>query len=281
MPMPLLCCPVCRAPLVIDASGASARCEAGHSFDRARQGYWNLLLAQRKRSKDPGDSNEMILARRRFLDGGYYRPISDQLNRMLLERTAGLAEPAILDLGCGEGYYTAALEQALLQAGRAPALAGLDISKHAVRHACPRSHSIAWLVATGAAIPLPAQSLDAIVLVFSRVMAAPMAKVLKPGGALLLVWPGPEHLLELRELIYDEVRQRSYDPQVELGELFVPERIETLNFRFRVDTPQALSDLLAMTPHGQRIKAAARERILAQPALECRADIRLGLFRRV
>ena len=112
-------------------------------------------------------------------------------------------------------------------------------------------------------------------------MAAPMAEVLKPGGALLLVWPGPEHLLELRELIYDEVRQRSYDPQVELGELFVPERIETLNFRFRVDTPQALSDLLAMTPHGQRIKAAARERILAQPTLECRADIRLGLFRRV
>lgn len=275
-----LSCPVCRAPLQMDTEARSLRCAAGHSFDRARQGYWNLLLAQRKKSKDPGDNSEMIQARRRFLDSGYYWLIADRLNQLLIDELAGIQTPRLLDLGCGEGYYTTQMEEALNAAGFSAQIAGLDISKHAVKAACKRSDTIDWLVATGAAIPLPDASLDALTLMFSRVMPGPMAQVLKPGALLAVVWPGPAHLLELRELIYDEVRQREYDPGSELEALFEHQRTETLSFDFEIDNAQGIDDLLTMTPHGQRIKSASHSAILERGQIHCRADIRVGLYRR-
>jgi len=273
-------CPVCHAPLAADAEGKQLKCAAGHGFDRARQGYWNLLLAQRKKSKDPGDNSEMIQARRRFLDAGYYWLIADGLNRLLASELAGIPSPRLLDLGCGEGYYTAQMEEALNAAGFAAQIAGLDISKHAVKAACRRSDNIDWLVATGADIPLPPNALDALTLMFSRVMPAPMARVLKPGALLVVVWPGPTHLMALRELIYDEVRQREYDPSAELATLFRHERTETLAFDFEIDSSEGIADLLTMTPHGQRINPATRAAILERGQLYCQADIRLGVYRR-
>ncbi|WP_188750575.1 putative RNA methyltransferase [Marinobacterium zhoushanense] len=275
-----LSCPVCHTPLQVDAEVKSLRCEAGHSFDRARQGYWNLLLAQRKKSKDPGDNSEMIQARRRFLDAGYYWLIAEQLNQLLIAELSGIQSPRLLDLGCGEGYYTMQIEEALSAAGFAPQLAGLDISKHAVKAACKRSSSIDWLVATGADIPLPNGSLDALTLMFSRVMPAPMAQALKPGGLLIVVWPGPSHLMELRELIYDEVRQREYDPTAELDSLFEHLRTDRLSFDFEIDNAQGIDDLLMMTPHGQRIKSAVHTALLERGQLNCHSDIRLGIYRR-
>lgn len=275
-----LSCPVCHAPLQADSEVKSLRCEAGHSFDRARQGYWNLLLAQRKKSKDPGDNNEMIQARRRFLDSGYYWLIADHLNRLLISELSGIQTPRLLDLGCGEGYYTVQMEEALGAAGFTPEIAGLDISKHGVKAACKRSATIDWLVATGAAVPLPEASLDALTLMFSRVMPGPMAQVLKPGALLVVVWPGPSHLMELRELIYSEVRQREYDPGSELKSLFEHQRTETLEFDFEIDSTQGIDDLLTMTPHGQRIKPATHAAILEQGQISCHADIRFGIYRR-
>ncbi|MBR9882692.1 MAG: methyltransferase domain-containing protein [Oceanospirillales bacterium] len=275
-----LSCPVCHGALAIDADEKSLRCEAGHSFDRARQGYWNLLLAQRKKSKDPGDNSEMIQARRRFLDAGYYWLIAEQLNQLLVAELSGIQSPLLLDLGCGEGYYTMQIEEALTAAGFSAQIAGLDISKHAVKAACKRSTGIDWLVATGADVPLPAESLDAMTLMFSRVMPGPMAKVIKPGGLLVVVWPGPAHLMALRELIYDEVRLREYDPTPELDALFEHQRTETLNFDFEIDNAQGIDDLLTMTPHGQRIKSSTHSAILERGQLNCQADIRLGVYRR-
>lgn len=275
-----LACPVCHAPLSRDTDGSRLSCADGHSFDRARQGYWNLLLAQRKRSRDPGDNQEMVKARSRFLDAGHYQPIADQVNRLLIDQLQGMDAPRLLDLGCGEGYYTAAMETALQQAGIDAELCGIDISKHAIKQACKRSRAIDWLVATGADLPLAEGSLDALTLMFSRVMPEPMARVIKPGGLLLVVWPGPEHLLELRQLIYTEVRRHEADPTAELTPFFSLEESRSLSFRFQVESRQALADLLTMTPHGQRIRAEKREAILDLEQLECRADIRLGLYRR-
>lgn len=275
-----LSCPVCQHLLHTDAEARVLCCDNGHSFDRARQGYWNLLLAQRKKSKDPGDNSEMVQARRRFLDTGHYQPISDLLNRTLIGALADNPAPNVLDLGCGEGYYTARMAEALNDAGCNADLAGLDISKHAVRAACQRNRNLHWLVATGAAIPVAESSLDAVTLVFSRLMCEPMARVLKPGASLLVVWPGPEHLLELRELIYDEVRQHDSDPAAELAAAFEQVEQHPLHFNFAVRSQAELNDLLAMTPHGQRIGSAARERLQALERLECRADIRISHFRR-
>lgn len=275
-----LSCPVCKAPLTLSNEGRQRRCEARHSFDRARQGYWNLLLPQRKKSKNPGDSGEMIHARRRFLDAGYYWLIAERLTQLLIEHLKGIDKPNLLDLGCGEGYYTTQIEEALEAAGIEANIAGLDISRDAIRAACQRSKEIDWLVATGADIPLQEGSLDALTLMFSRVMPEPMARAIRPGGLLLVVWPGPDHLIELRELIYDEVRRREFDPSADLEQLFEPLGVETLEFDFEVGGSDALTDLLEMTPHGHRIRAETRDSIIKRESLGCHADIRFGLYRR-
>jgi len=271
---PALACPVCRETLVQTDKRLS--CANGHSFDRARQGYWNLLLAQKKRSKAPGDNAEMVQARQRFLEAGHYTPLADRIGSMLQEYLSPSAETQLLDLGCGEGWYTDRLARRL-----GGCTTGLDISKEAVKAACKRNGDVHWLVATGADIPLADASVDTATLIFSRLMPAPTAKVLKPGGLLLVVTPGPDHLLALRQLIYTEVRTRSgFDPASQLAELFEPVQQESLRFAFTLDSAPAIQDLLAMTPHGQRLKPEARERLAQCARLDEQADFSLHLFRK-
>ena len=130
-------CPICGNALRREADAAgrprALRCAKGHCFDFAREGYAHLLPASRMRAKVPGDSREMVAARRAFLDGGGYGPFARALAALCLEATDGIPCPAVLDAGCGEGYYTRALADAFAQAGRPVRLAAYDISKAAVR----------------------------------------------------------------------------------------------------------------------------------------------------
>ena len=103
----------------------------GHSFDIAREGYTHLLPANRKHSKAPGDDKAMAAARSAFLGKGYYAPLRDAICELGVSLTGD--RPAVLDSGCGEGYYTAGLYQALLDAGKSPVMAGIDISKFILR----------------------------------------------------------------------------------------------------------------------------------------------------
>jgi 23S rRNA (guanine745-N1)-methyltransferase len=269
-----LICPVCREPL--QPVDNSLRCSHGHSFDRARQGYWNLLLPQRKRSKEPGDNTEMVQARQRFLQAGHYAPLAQAIVDLLQPYATTGRSKHLLDLGCGEGWYTDQLQRQLHLN-----VAGLDISKPAVRTACRRNPDILWLVATGADIPLADESVDIASLIFGRLLPEPTARILKPGGLLLVVHPGPDHLRALRGLIYEQVRDSSgFDPIQPLANLFETVTLEQLAFEFRLDSADAVQDLLAMTPHGQRLNSAARERIAACDRITEQADFRLALFRK-
>ena len=96
-------CPLCYRPLA--KKDRSFICEKHHQFDIAKEGYVNLLPVQHKSSKDPGDNGEMMQARRAFLQQGYYQPMRDKINR-LLEQYLTSSHAFILDIGCGEGYYT-------------------------------------------------------------------------------------------------------------------------------------------------------------------------------
>jgi 23S rRNA (guanine745-N1)-methyltransferase len=121
----MLICPICQAPLSALDNGVV--CAANHRFDRARQGYLNLLPVQHTNSRDPGDNQAMVEARRRFLDGGHYAPLARRLAGLAAER----APQRWLDIGCGEGYYTAQIADALPHAdGYA-----LDISRERVQPA--------------------------------------------------------------------------------------------------------------------------------------------------
>src|SRR6266545_8190332 len=99
---PILACPVCGEPL--ERVDRTFRCANGHTFDVAREGYVNLLLAQHRRSKDPGYSKDMIAGRRDFFDAGHYRPLADGIAELIATYLPPVADTVVIDAGCGEGY---------------------------------------------------------------------------------------------------------------------------------------------------------------------------------
>ena len=168
-----LACPLDSEPLKEQNGGKQLTCSKGHSFDAARQGYINLLPVQDKRSKNPGDSKEMIDARSRFLDSGAYQSISELCNNVVLDSLTdeSVRSFTALDAGCGEGYYLDRLAKA---AKKAPeerfatlALIGMDISKPAITAACRRNkHDITWLVGTNRRPPIRTNTIDVILCMF-------------------------------------------------------------------------------------------------------------------
>lgn len=252
----MLICPICSDPLLLLDDGA--QCAHGHRFDRARQGYLNLLPVQHKKSRAPGDNSAMVEARRRFLDAGHYAPLARRLAELAAERSPS----RWLDIGCGEGYYSAQLAEALPNAdGYA-----LDISREAVKRACRRAPQLTWLVASMARIPLADASCDLLASVFSPLDWQEALRLLRPGGGLLRMGPTREHLLELRSRLYDEVRD--YDDEKHLA--LIPPGMqlvhsETLSYPLRLESAEARADLLAMTPHGWRANAERRHNVIAAP----------------
>lgn len=280
-PFDELACPLDGAALT--RVEGSWRCPAGHGFDIARQGYTHLLPVQHKRSRDPGDSRDMVAARQRFLNAGFYAPIAASVSRLAL-RSHGLSTAAggeaplrCLDAGCGEGYYLRQLAQA---AGpeRALALLGLDISKWAVQAAARQQRQVRWVVGSNANLPVPDQRFDLLLCLFGFPVHSEFARVLRPGGHLLQVDAGPDHLRELREIIYPQLKPARAG--VPLPEGFDAVASETLAFTLRLPDAAAIADLLVMTPHLYRASAEGRQRAAELDALTLSVDVRLSLLRR-
>ena len=185
-----LCCPVCGGSLSL--RGKAVSCARGHSFDIAREGYINLLRSQKSGDR-MGDSKESARSRRDFLDKGYYRPLRDALTALFAGRRGN-----VLDICCGEGYYTAALAEN-------PALAvyGFDLSREMVRLAAKRGGATCF-VANLASIPVADGSFDYATHLFAPFHEREFSRVLRPGGTLYSVVPGRRHLWALKERLYDE-----------------------------------------------------------------------------
>ncbi|HEX6592853.1 MAG TPA: methyltransferase domain-containing protein [Moraxellaceae bacterium] len=261
-------CPLCQAPL--QAAEKAATCSNGHSFDRAREGYFNLLPVQKKNSLDPGDDADMVAARHAFLEAGFYAPFRDTL--------LGLVEPLrpvhLLDSGCGEGWYSSAL------ATLAQSTTALDISKNAVKRAAKRQRDITWLVAGSHDIPLQDGTVDVMTAVFSPVNAGEAARVLKPGGSLLIAAPGEKHLWELREALYEEVRPHQAEKWPEnLAPHFHFHSEAAVGFSVQLDN-SSLVQLLKMTPHYWRASRERRNAVETRPEFSTQLDFRILVFRR-
>ena len=190
-----LACPICRSTLTAEAGAASCRCAGArtHCFDFSRRGYLNLAGPQ----AGVGDARDAILARRDFLDAGYYRPLADELDRLLCE----LGCQSVLDAGCGEGYYTDRIAD-----GRD--VLGIDLSKDGIDHAARRARQsgsgAAFVVASLFSMPVADASFDAVVNLFAPCAEQEFDRVLKSGGYLILVGAGERHLMGLKRLIYDD-----------------------------------------------------------------------------
>ena len=264
-----LLCPVCGDEL--HKTERTWRCEKNHCFDEARQGYVNLLTVDRKHAKHPGDTKEQVASRKTFLDAGYYTPIADMVCRFL----APLQPKAVLDAGCGEGYYLTRLQEALPEAE----YAGLDISKDAVRFAAVRNKNALWVSGTAAALPFPDSSFDCVLSMFALTVEQEFARVLTSEGWYLQVIAGADHLMGLKSIIYPEIlrKEKNLHP-VFPG--FRLERSETLEFSFTVDSPEQVQNLLSMTPHFWRISKERAALLASTQTLTDTAQVIFNLYRK-
>ncbi len=265
--------------LSLDAHERSFVCASGHRFDVARQGYLNLLPVQQKRSKFPGDSVEMIAARQRFLMAGFYDRIADQLIEMLNNHVQLNNEMCLLDAGCGDGFYLEYLSRVLLKEDIQPGLVGLDISKSAIIAAARRNKNITWLVASNKQPPLLPQSVDVIVCMFGFPVFDAFKNILKPGGKLLLVEAGPQHLIELRRMIYAEIKQTGL-PDLSAAEQSGFELLaqNVVVYKTASLEPVQIADLLLMTPHMFRACQAGKQRAAELNQIELTVDVSLRLL---
>ena len=262
-------CPICGD--VLAQQDRSFVCSHRHSFDIARQGYVNLLTVQQKHSLTPGDTREQVLSRRAFLEAGYYAPIAKAL--IAAAREFG-AEGEILDIGCGEGYYSSQLADAM----QLP-LTGLDISKEAVRCAAAKYKNHRWICATAAHIPVGDESCGLVTSLFALTLPEEFHRILMPGGLYFQVLAAKDHLLGLKSVIYDELHHKEKETVPELPGF---ERLASIpiRFSFHIEGEQ-IQNLFSMTPHVFRIGKAGAERLAKLTELEDTASCVLNVFRRV
>ncbi|MFY7003618.1 putative RNA methyltransferase [Acinetobacter pittii] len=264
----ILMCPVCRQSL--NLTERTWRCEQGHSYDVAKQGYVNLHVVQHKHSKNPGDTPESVDARRAFLQGGYYQPLQQAVVALLKQ----LDVKSILDIGCGEGYYTSAMQQVVEQC------VGVDIAKNAVQRAAKLNTEVTWVVGTGATLPVLDQSMDACTSLFSPIPQAEIARVLKDEGYLIVVTPASEHLYAMREALFEQVNPHTPEKFVEqLQDLFELKQEQIIDAPFVLDQ-QALKNLIAMTPYAYKASPERRLRLEQQLQLEVTASFQIYIFQR-
>jgi 23S rRNA (guanine745-N1)-methyltransferase len=181
---------------------SSWTCCNNHHFDIAKEGYVNLLLANQKRTKEPGDNNDMINARRAFLERDYYLPLAEKLANLIRENTSPSQEMTLYDIGCGEGYYLDRVRQSLQQHNINPISGGSDIAKNAIQKASKKYKNSHFAVASNANLPIASNQVDALLQVFAPVNQQETLRVLSNSGIWLQVSPGAEHLQELKKQIY-------------------------------------------------------------------------------
>lgn len=271
--MSLFTCPICAAPL--KREGRAYRCPSGHSYDIAREGYVHLLPANKKHSANPGDDKDMAAARTRFLDGGWYAPLREELCRLALAHTG--EAPAVLDAGCGEGHYTEGIFSTLKNAGKSPRLAGVDLSKAALKKAARRVPEGEFAVASVYHLPVADGGADLLLDCFAPLALEEYRRVLKPGGVFLYVVPAARHLMEMKSVLYERPYENPEEDTAYDGfdylEVAPVETVLSLGH-------EPLMDLFRMTPYAWKTPKEGVERLEGLTALDVTASFRIHVFRR-
>jgi 23S rRNA (guanine745-N1)-methyltransferase len=281
-----LVCPHCGADLALE--GARVRCAGGHTFDVARQGYVSLLAGARH---PEGDSAEMVAARERFLAAGHFAPLEAAVAAAAATGAAGAVHatsaPAVapppgpvVELGAGTARYLAAALD------RLPGRGGIafDASAPALRRAA-RAHPAAAAVGADAwgTLPLRDGAAAVVLSVFAPRGGAELARVLAPGGALVVAAPTDRHLAELvgaLGLVGIDPRKRERMAE-RLDPHLAPVSEATVEFALALGR-DAVSDLVWMGPtarHADRAAMTAAIAALEEP-VRATASVTVSVHRR-
>lgn len=267
-------CPICKNRLA--KKGGSAVCPNGHTFDFAKEGYLYLLPPDARHSKDPGDNKDMVAARKKFLDGGYYAPLANAVSDIIASRYAD-TPVTIIDAGVGTGYY---LEKFIASRMRTCAYnikdvyLGADISKHAVRYAAKANETAECCVASVYALPYESGCADIITCLFSPYALDEYKRLLKDGGILIIASPCEKHLIELRCALYDDVRP----VETPLNTDGFKTKFQTeLQYEFTLNC-DGISALLAMTPYAYRAPKDKVDALQNIASMSLTADFKLTVL---
>ena len=276
----LLLCPVCKDKLIKDPLNKIYKCNNNHTYDIAKEGYVNLLISNQKRSKNPGDSKEMVLSRVEFLSMGYYKPISDKINEMIASflKKNNSDKFNIMDLGCGEGYYLTNLKNYMNENNIKANYYGMDVSKEAVKYASKTDKDCIFAVGNNFHVPAEDKSIDCILSVFSPIDINECNRILKDDGVFVRVLPRTNHLIQLRTIIYSEVH---LNEKVYKADAYENEYIKEANVTFDITlNKEEILSLLKMTPHYWKSTAENKEKLELYESLVITIDMRIGVFQK-
>lgn len=242
-----LICPLCQN-VITDNHNKSYACEKNHCFDLSKEGYLNLLPIHQKKSKVPGDNEMMISARRNFLELGFYDTLIDSLKTTIQDDLSFHKKPFIaLDSGCGEGYYSEKVLNTI--AGKDCQVFGTDISKFAIKNAAKKYKDNFYFVSSVYHLPIATESIDILLSVFAPVHPVEFQRVLSKNGVVVIVSPGPNHLKELAEIIYDTFRPHENNVIENMGSTFKHILTNQTTFNIHITSVETLMILLKMTPY--------------------------------
>jgi 23S rRNA (guanine745-N1)-methyltransferase len=272
-------CPSCSEPLIKESK--TYRCPNKHTYDEAKEGYVNLLLAQHKKSKNPGDNDEMIKSRQAFLNKGYYASLSSKIVEIIASTKDGFNQN-ILDVGCGEGYYMNEIRKASTKENSTLALCGIDISKTAVKLAGKRKMEALISVSSAYDLPFFDNSFDTIISVFSPVSADEINRLFKnKESQIIMVGPAEEHLKGLTAHIYDEVlpHKGNYSVLDDEKEFILEQQIE-IKEEISIKKEDIL-DLLRMTPYYWQTTIEIKKKILALDELKTTIHFYIRIYKKL
>lgn len=261
-------CPLCQQTL--NFTDKTYHCANNHSFDQAKQGYVNLLPVQFKHSKAPGDNKDMVIARRAFLDKGFYQPLVDKM--LALYQQYGDPNAPLLDAGCGEGFYT---HQHKITSNE---VYGVDIAKETIKIAAKRYKDCHFSVGTLSKLSFADNYFAWLVSVYAPLLETEFTRLLKSDGYLLTVTPAEHHLFELKQLIYRQANKHDVSKSPIKNLILIED--QKLTYPMHFDNSDDVLNLLAMTPFAFKASKDLIYQIKAMTTFTCQADFILRLYKK-
>ena len=275
-----LICPVCGTPVTKSEDTKSIICDGGakgnracrrHCFDFSASGYVNLAPPSQSLS---GDSREAVRSRTRFLDADYYAPIKDAVCEMI---DTYCPRGLVVDAGCGEGYYTAAM------AKHAASVVGFDLSKFGIDAAAKRARreglgNVLFSVSGIYSMPLRDGCADGIVSLFAPCAEEEFSRVLRSGGVVIAVGAGEDHLLGLKRAIYREVYKNT--PREDMPKSMQLLEEKRVSFSIFLESNDTIRDLFSMTPYYYRTSEEDLAKLAALERLETEVDVIVSVYQK-
>ena len=260
-------CPVCKKAL--NKTNNCYRCENGHCFDIAKEGYVNLLAGNHKAGEKTGDNKDMALSRKKFLEKGYFSPLAEEITRLI--KLHKKDTPTVCDICCGEGWYSNEILNKL------PCnMLCFDLSKEMVRLGAKRKNGATFFVANLASIPLADKSVDVGFHLFAPFHEKEFSRILKDDGIIITAVAGENHLFEIKEILYDTPYKNDELPP-EVSFLTMKEKIK-VSEKVHLSSAEDIDALFRMTPYYYRTSETEKQKLKSYSELDVTVDFAIYVY---